>query len=393
MKKLVIAAALGLMSTGAFAQVDKTKSAEKVMENNPTEARVLVSDARKNAETQNDAYTWYVSGMVEQTEYNNEFKKAQLGQQADNDKMYNALIAEVPFFLQTYVLENVPNEKGKIKLKYAKKAKDILLVDYQNLLNAGSHFQQKQDYKTAAQAFESYINVRTSPLFANEKEIATLDTTAYDVAYFSALMYHEVKEYDKAIEVAQRFKDAPIKAEDIYQVLAACYQAKGDSATLINVLEEGQRKFPKSSYFTLNLAQIEFNRGKFAESESYVLRALDQDPTNIVLMSFVGGLAEQQQQFDKAAEWYLKAVSAKPEDFDANFSLGRTYYNQAVELTNSEKVTKLTEDKAKELFGKAIPYLKVAYKEKPSTVYYVLANIYDRLGMKADYDRIMAENQ
>lgn len=393
MKKLVIAAALGLMSTGAFAQVDKTKSAEKVMENNPTEARVLVSDARKNAETQNDAYTWYVSGMVEQTEYNNEFKKAQLGQQADNDKMYNALIAEVPFFLQTYVLENVPNEKGKIKLKYAKKAKDILLVDYQNLLNAGSHFQQKQDYKTAAQAFESYINVRTSPLFANEKEIATLDTTAYDVAYFSALMYHEVKEYDKAIEVAQRFKDAPIKAEDIYQVLAACYQAKGDSTTLINVLEEGQRKFPKSSYFTLNLAQIEFNRGKFAESESYVLRALDQDPTNIVLMSFVGGLAEQQQQFDKAAEWYLKAVSAKPEDFDANFSLGRTYYNQAVELTNSEKVTKLTEDKAKELFGKAIPYLKVAYKEKPSTVYYVLANIYDRLGMKADYDRIMAENQ
>lgn len=393
MKKLVIATALGLMTTGAFAQVDKTKSAEKVMENNPTEARVLVSDARKNAETQNDAYTWYVSGMVEQTEYNNEFKKAQLGQQADNDKMYNALIAEVPFFLQTYVLENVPNEKGKIKLKYAKKAKDILLVDYQNLLNAGSHFQQKQDYKTAAQAFESYINVRTSPLFANEKEIATLDTTAYDVAYFSALMYHEVKEYDKAIEVAQRFKDAPIKAEDIYQVLAACYQAKGDSATLINVLEEGQRKFPKSSYFTLNLAQIEFNRGKFAESESYVLRALDQDPTNIVLMSFVGGLAEQQQQFDKAAEWYLKAVSAKPEDFDANFSLGRTYYNQAVELTNSEKVTKLTEDKAKELFGKAIPYLKVAYKEKPSTVYYVLANIYDRLGMKADYDRIMAENQ
>lgn len=124
-----------------------------------------------------------------------------------------------------------------------------------------------------------------------------------------------------------------------------------------------------------------------------MLRALDQDPTNIVLMSFVGGLAEQQQQFDKAAEWYLKAVSAKPEDFDANFSLGRTYYNQAVELTNSEKVTKLTEDKAKELFGKAIPYLKVAYKEKPSTVYYVLANIYDRLGMKADYDRIMAENQ
>ena len=228
MKKLVIAAALGLMSTGAFAQVDKVKSAEKLIDSNTAEARKQAAEARQNDATKNDPYAWFVSGMVEQKDYNSELTKAQLQQKADENKMYNALIAEVPFFLQTYALENVPNEKGKIKLKYAKKAKDILKVDLPMLLNAGTFFQQKQDYKTAAEAFESYVNVRRHAMFADDKAIATLDTTAYDVAYYSALMYHEVKNYDKAIAIANEFKNSPIKAEDIYQVLAASYQSKGD---------------------------------------------------------------------------------------------------------------------------------------------------------------------
>ena len=47
MKKLVIAAALGLMSTGAFAQVDKVKSAEKLIDSNTAEARKQAAEARQ----------------------------------------------------------------------------------------------------------------------------------------------------------------------------------------------------------------------------------------------------------------------------------------------------------------------------------------------------------
>lgn len=393
MKKLAIIAALGLMSTSAFAQAVKTKEAEKLIDSNTAEARARVAEARQHDETKNDAFTWFVSGLVEQKEYNTEFTKAQLGQAANEDKMYKALIAEIPFLLRTYELENVPNEKGKVKLKHAKKAKDLLQADYQFLLNAGSHFQQKQDYATAAQAFESYVNVRRHPLFADNKAIATLDTTAYDVAYFSALMYHEVKQYDKAIAVASDFKDAPIKGEEIFQVLAASYQAKGDSLTLIKVLEEGQQKFPKSNYFTINLAQIEFNRGKLAESEAYIQKALEQDPQNTVLLNFVAGLSEQQGKLDRAAEWYLKSIAAKADDFDANYNLGRTYFNQAVELFNDPNPTKLSDDKAKGFLAKALPYLEVAYKQKPADVYYVLSNTYERLDRKADAERVRNENQ
>lgn len=393
MKKLAIVATLALTMTGAMAQSIKTKEAEKLIDSNISEARARVAEAREHAETKNDAFTWYISGMVEQKVYTDEFVKAQTGQAADQGKMYKALVDEIPFFLRTYDLENVPNEKGKIKFKYAKKAKDLLQVDFQQLPNAGSYFHQKQDYKSAAEAFESYVRVRRHPIFAEDKAIATLDTAAYEVAYFAALLYHEVKNYDKAIAIGNEFKNAPVKGEDIYQVLAASYQAKGDSAMLVKTLEEGQARFPKSNYFTLNLAQIAFNRGQIAESEGYVLKALEQDPENPILINFVAGLSEQQGNLDKAEEWYKKSLAIKADDFDANYNLGRTYYNRAVELFNAEKPTKLTDDKAKGYLAQAVPYLESAYKQNAESVYYILANTYDRLGRKADYDRIMAAHQ
>lgn len=393
MKKLAIIATLGMLSTSAFAQVAKTKEAEKLIDSNTAEARTRVAEARQNEETKNDPYTWFVSGMVEQKDYNTEFLKAQMGQQANQDKMFKALIAEVPFFLKTYELENVPNEKGKIKLKYAKKVKDMLQSDYQMLLNAGGHFQQKQDYKTAAQAFEGYIDIRRHPLFADNKAMATLDTTAYDVAHFAAVLYYETKDYDKVIKLANDFKGSPVKGEEILQVLAASYQAKGDSVKLIEALEEGQKLYPKSAYFTTNLAQIAFNRGDFAKSEAYLIKALEQEPQNTTLMNFIAGLAEQQKDLAKAEQWYRKSLEAKKDDFDANYNLGRTYFNQAVEHFNNPNPTKLTDDKGKECLAKAVPFLEAAYKQNPKAVYYVLSNTYDRLGRKADYDRVMAENQ
>lgn len=393
MKKLMIFSVLTLMSGAIVAQTSKVKDAEKLIEKNTQEARRYASEARQHTETMNDAYTWYVSGLIEQKDYNTEFLKVQMGQQANNDKMYKALISEVPYLLRTYEIESVPNAKGKIKLKYSKKAKELLQADYQMLLNAGSHYQQKQDYKTAAEAFEQYLRVRRHPMFVDNQAIATLDTTAYDVAYYATLMYHEVKEYDKAIKMALEFKDSPFKGEDIYQVLAASYQAKGDSAQLINALTEGRGKFPKSNYFTLNLAQIAFSRGQFAESEAYIEKALEYDPKNIVLTNFLAGLAEQQQQLDKALAWYLKSLEIKADDYDANYNLGRTYFNQAVEHFNNPNPTKLTDDKGREALSKAVPYLEAAYKQKPDQVYYILSNTYDRLGRKADYDRIMAAHQ
>ena len=60
---------------------------------------------------------------------------------------------------------------------------------------------------------------------------------------------------------------------------------------------------------------------------------------------------------------------------------------------STEKPTKLSDEKGKGYLEQALPYLETAYKQKPDGVYYMLSNVYDRLGRKADYDRIMAAHK
>ena len=155
--------ALGLMTTaGAFAQVSNVKAAEKIAGSGDkadfAEARRLIKEALANDETKNDPYTWYVAGLVERENFNVEQKKSILDQGADKVPMYVALANVIPAWLQVYTIESQPVD-GKVKLKYAKKVKEALPADYQQLLNAGSFYFDQKKYAEAADAFGKYLEV------------------------------------------------------------------------------------------------------------------------------------------------------------------------------------------------------------------------------------------
>lgn len=393
MKKLIYVAALGLVATGAFAQKANVKAAEKVADSNVAEARSLAKAAREHEETKADPYAWYVSGLIEQKEFRGELVKAQLQQPHNEAVMYGALMGEVPYLLETYRLESIPNEKGKVKLKYAKKAKDMLREDHPLLVNAGYFYIQNKEYDKSAEAFDHYIKVRKHPLFADDKAIATVDTAMLDASYLLVAACYEGKLYDKAVAYGQQFKDQDYKGDDIHQLISASLLAKADTVAAMKVLEEGAAKFPKQPYYFGNIINIYAIQGNNDGAIDYLNKAISQDPTNTNYLIAMGGLYERKEDWTAAADWYKKALEIKGDDFDANHNLGRSYYNQAVTLLNAAELDKLTEDKAKALFEKAYPYLENAYKQKPDEVYYVLANVCDRLGKKQRYDEIMAAHK
>ncbi|MDO4692457.1 MAG: hypothetical protein Q4A64_06265 [Porphyromonadaceae bacterium] len=393
MRKLIYVAALGLMATGAFAQKANVKAAEKVADSNVAEARNLAKAAREHEETKADPYAWYVSGLIEQKEFQMELTKAQLQQPHNEALMYGALMNEVPYFLETYRLESIPNEKGKVKLKYAKKAKDMLKSDHPLLVNAGYFYIQNKEYAKSAEAFDNYIKVRKHPLFADDKAIATVDTAMLDASYLLVAACYEGKLYDKAVAYGQQFKDQDYKGDDIHQLISASLLAKADTVAAMKMLEEGAAKFPKQPYYFGNIINIYAIQGNNDGAIDYLKKAINQDPTNTNYLIAMGGLYERKEDWNTAADWYKKALDIKGDDFDANHNLGRSYYNQAVTLLNAAELDKLTEDKAKALFEKAYPFLENAYKQKPDEVYYVLANVCDRLGKKQRYDEIMAAHK
>ncbi len=395
MKRLVIAATLCLMATGAYAQKASVKTAEKLLSSNVAEARNLINAAREHEETKNDPYTWHVAGMAEQTVFAQEFQKIQLGQAANEPAMFDALVAEVPLFLKVYALESTPDAKGKVKLKYAKKAKDILRADFRYLINAGYHYIQSQDYKRSADAFTMFLDVLHHPLLADDKSLRTpeIDTMAFDAAYLSVAASYEGKDYDKAIEQANKYKDQEYKRNEIWQMLTASYLAKTDTVAALPILEEGAKIFPKEMYYLGNIVNIYAKQGKTDEAISFLEKGVAQDPNNVNFISALAGLFETKGDFAKAEELYLRAYELDKEGFDTNYNLGRTYFNHGVATRDVENLDKLTQEKAIELFRKAIPYLEVAYKLQPSEVYYMLASSHAQVGNEAKYNEIRKAHQ
>ena len=368
MKKLLCAMALGLMTTaGAFAQVSNVKAAEKIAGSGDkadfAEARRLIKEALANDETKNDPYTWYVAGLVERENFNVEQKKSILDQGADKVPMYVALANVIPAWLQVYTIESQPVD-GKVKLKYAKKVKEALPADYQQLLNAGSFYFDQKKYAEAADAFGKYLEVKRSPLFADDKAVSEIDSNSMNVAYYAIASAYTANEYAKAIELNKKFGDIATNKKELLQMVAASYLANQDTAGVFPILIEGDKIAPEVPYFVANIISIYQKQGKQDEAVKYLESKLAANPNDAMALLMTGNLYEQ-TDLKKALSWYYKAAKANPTDFNATLYLGQALYNSAAKLYELSNLTQAQAATADNLLKAAIPALEAAYKANP----------------------------
>lgn len=393
MKKLVYVAALAMMATtGALAQKANVKAAEKLTDAaNFGEARRLAKETLAHEETKADPYAWYVAGLVEHEDFRKNLLASALPQnQVDEIAMYTKLSASVPFFFKAYELDQVPNEKGKIKPKYSKKIAAHLKEDYQYLLNGGNVFMSKGKYADAATAFAQFLNIKSHPMFAEDKAVNVIDSTAMQVAHFATVLSFEGKKYDQAIELSKKYSSivGDKEKDALQQVLCGSLLAKGDTTAAITALVEGAKLFPNTPYYISNAIGIKMSQGKDAEAEALVAKAIENDPKNALYLSIQGDMFAQKEQWEKSIEWYEKALAVSPEGFATNYNLGLSYYNLANKVLGGDRVGKLEEQKANDLFKKAVPRFEAAYKEKPEEVYYIFANVCKRLGLDSRYQEL-----
>ena len=377
MKKLLCAVALGLMTTaGAFAQIANVKAAEKIAGSGDkadfNEARRLIKEALANDETKNDPYTWYVAGLIDRENFNVEQKKSILDASADKTPMYVALANVIPTWLQVYTLETAD---GKGNLKYSKKVKEALLVDYQQLLNAGSYYFDQKKYAEAADVFDKFLDVKRSPLFADEKAVSEIDSQAMNIAYYAIASAYTANEYAKAIEMNKKFGDIALNKKELLQMVAASYLANKDSVGVFPILVEGDKIAPEIPFFLANIVTIYQNQGKEDEAIKYLESKLAANPSDAMALLMTGTLHER-TDLKKALEWYYKAAKANPEDFNANLYLGQALYNSAAKLYENSNITAEQSAVADKLLKAAIPALEIAYKSNPDNVKGLLGSIY-----------------
>ena len=393
MKKLVSALAVGLLtSAGAFAQVANVKSAEKIANSDKpdfAEARRLITEALANDETKNDPYTWYVAGLIENKAYTEGFKKAAIDQNADRTDMYKALTASIPSWLKVYELENQPNEKGKVNLKYMKKLQEVLHNDYLQLFNGGAWFLQSNKYAEGVNALEKFLDVKKAPFFAEDKDVAAIDSNAMNAAYYAIGAASSLKEYDRVISLYNRFGSFALNPKDIHQWVSSAYFAKKDSVGAIPVLIEAVKASPEEPYFLVNLVNIYQKNGKEAEANKLLddrIAANAQDATALL----VKGSIVEEKDLKEALQWYYKAAKADAKNANAFIYLGAGLYNAAAKIYENTNVTQAMAKTAEDLLRASIPVLEIAYKSRPDNIKGMLGSIYYQLKMTDKRDALDA---
>lgn len=402
MKQVLLTIGLCFVTIAAFAQKNAVSGAERLIKDAKpdfNEARGLIKGALENAETANDAKTWYVAGQIEDTQFSAENTKQILGQQPNEPVMYEALGNVLPYFLKAYDLDQQPNEKGKVKPRYEKSIKTTLSANHIYYINGGAFYFDQRDYKKAMNFFDQYVEISNLPMFKGEKT-AERDSNFMMCQFYAAVAAMQVDDSKLAIEKLNQAKNSPFRQHDVYQYLCYEYEQAKDSVNLEKTFKEGMQVFPDSSYYLLNLINIYIYSNRNEEATNLLNTAIAQDPNNSQLYHAMGSVYESGIKDPvKAEEYYTKALSLDPNNAAALSNLGRIFYNQGVnklgEANLISDAKKYNEEKeiAKEFFRKALPHFEKAHQINPKEREYMTAlrGIYYNLDMSKEFDEMEAK--
>ena len=405
MKRVLLTVALCVAASASFAQKKVVNEAQSIAKGSNAdfgEARTLIKGALENPETKDDAKTWYVAGFIEDQQFNAERAKQILGQQPNEPVMYEALYGILPYFQKAYELDQLPNEKGKVKPKYTKDIKSILSANHVYLFNGGAYYFDKQEYKKAYDFFNQYVEISELPMFAGT-QTAEKDSTFMTVQFYAAAAASLAKDSRLAIAALERAKNTPYRQYDVYQYL--CYEygearTAQDSVMLEKTFEEGMQVFPDSAFFLNNLINTYIYSNRNEKALEMLNVAIQKNPNDANLYNVMGRVYETGlKDYANAEKNFQIALEKDPNLTDALSNIGRIYYNQGVNklseanMINDSKKYQEELSMAKDLFKKALPYYKKAHEAEPEKMDNMIAlrGIHYNLNMGPELEAIEAE--
>lgn len=403
MKKLTFTLVLSFAVCIAFGQkkaVNDAKSEIRRESPNIGDARISIEKALQDPETKDKAETWYVAGSIENKQFDMETLKTYSGGTPDDAVMYPALLKIIPYFEKADSLDQLPDEKGKVKPKHRKDMKAIITANINSYPNAGVYFYNKEDFKSAFQAFIQYTNISDMPMFQEDKKpiISKTDSSYLQIKYNAAIIASVLEEHTQAIELLESMKNSGYEENDIFRRLTYEYNQLADSTALLSILKEGVEKFPGDEYFVLYLVEKYIQSGQLKEAATYINLALEHKSDDPVLYDALGVIYENMDEPEKSIQSYEKALALDPDFSKALKHSGMVYYNLGVKSRaaaddiTDKKLADEGYEKSINYFRTALPLFEKAYSIESSDneTIYCLRNIYYTLKMGEEFEKMDA---
>ena len=351
----------------AYAQVEKLAEAELALKSSDFEkAKAALDIAVSNETVANDPKTWYYRGFVSKELYKRK-EAASGGMTFRQDAL-------------TFINRCIALDKEN---KYTNECKNITKYILSTVKTDAVNTLNKEDFKASFEYFKYYL--------ANSKLItATIDTSS---VYYAGYAAHRIGNMQEAIHYLDLAMQYGYNDPLLYIILSDDYLAVKNVKQADNVVMLATEKFNGNK----EIEQLRVRYYSQTNNVTLLLLSLQQairtEPNNLDYHLLLAQVYEKQAINDtvnkrshlhNAEKTYLQILEINKNNMTANYSLGIIYYNQAVDIINSQNYnidfTTLTQiqDECVVLFKKSLPYAQTAYQidSKNKNVLEMLAGIH-----------------
>ncbi len=396
MKKTLSIFILGMLAFAACAQQRVVSEVKKSIEgltlsvDNIKGAMNRLKPALTNDETKDLAETWYVAGRVQYRLYDKYVSNRTIGQRVDIKAMGHALIDGYDYFDKALKLDTTIEEKNgrpvidrktmrpKVKTKFSQ---DIVrrinerLNDYNKV---GGELYNVKDWDGAYQAWEIFCQLA-------QRSVTIPDTILGQTRYFQAITRWQQNDNRSAADFFARARELGYNKKEAFDYALVCLSALNDDAGIVRTAAEAYESFGTADLQYIRILINNYiNKEEYAQANDLIDKAIAVNDGDAELHNLKGLVVEQQDGIDAALSHFKTSVELDPNNAQAQFNMGRYYYNQAASITdkNPDLSRKEFNKKVQPLYRQAMPYFEKALQLENSNeeVINALRNIYYKLG-------------
>ena len=406
MKRKSILTLCAIVSLGAFAQQATVKDVEKAIGGLNPDVNTLVDAANKiksaltNAETKDDAKTWYVAGKANFAIYDKQQTAMMMKQPIDTALMGGSMVEGYKYFMAALPLDSVKQlekdgsyklEKDgsiKVKTKYSKEIVNTLVTRHEDFNRAGGLLYDSKRYKEAAEAWGIYSSLPYSGL-AERSKFVVADTILGMTAYYQGIALWQAGDVNNAVGAFANARKLGYKHKEAYDYALSCAAQAKDNVAIVAIAEEAYKEFGGKDIQYLNvLINDKLSKEEFDDAETLINDALKVDANNAELLNLKGLIVENKGNEDAALDEFKKAIEIDNTLAQGYFNAGRIVMKKvvaqqkAMETMNRSDYAKAKEEILIPLLKEALPYMERAYQldDTNANAKRILSNIYYQLG-------------
>lgn len=353
MKKIVLMMALAVVGYSVSAQSLNVSSAREAQNRGYLDkAKKLIDPACEHEQTKDDAKTWYYAALI----------YSQIGGEQDKARSkYKNLDPDWLTKCKDAALRCKDLDTDK---EYAEGNNTILSF-------VGNEYYKKAINSFNAQNWDECMSLceESIKMFmaSAKREYANESYMLAGKAAMNAKNNDAVKKYFKPL-VRTRTKE-----NLVYATLFKLYKTSADTNEAIKLAQNYVKFCPEDYNANMMMAEAYMMKGNMEQGNAEIQKALektvDKPELHANLLAAAGATYENVEDFANAEARYKESLKTLPNQFLANFGLGKMLYNRAVDKLDAannvppDDETGLYDkynNESKEFFRQSIPYFKDA---------------------------------